>query len=303
MLGSLPLAIRLVSTKPMIKPIGLDITTPLGHHLGASVFKPSTTNNKSIVISSATGVLQHFYYKFANYFSELGYTVYTFDYSGIGKSNLSISDLKQNTIDLKSWGENDQASIIDYVKSKNQTHKIIVITHSIGGQVLAFNKNIAQVDAIITVASQSGYWKLWNGFERFRMFVFWYALIPTLTPFFGYFPAKKIKLFENLPKHMAYQWRNWGKRKDYMLSEFDFNDLQFKNFKKPLLALSFTKDKFASKASVDWLAEQFVNAKVDRRHIIPENLGITNVGHFGFFRSEFKASLWNITDEWILNHT
>jgi len=130
----------------MTKPIGLDITTPLEHRLSLSVFKPNTSNNKTIVISSATGVLQYFYYKFATYFSELGYTVYTFDYSGIGKSNLSILDLKQNTINLESWGENDQASVISYAKSQNPTHKIIVITHSIGGQILAFNKNIAQVD-------------------------------------------------------------------------------------------------------------------------------------------------------------
>ncbi|EPR70470.1 putative dehydrogenase [Winogradskyella psychrotolerans RS-3] len=287
----------------MTKPIGLDITTPLGHHLSLSVFKPNTSINKSIIISSATGVLQHYYYKFATYFSELGYTVYTFDYSGIGKSNLSISDLKQSTIDLKAWGENDQASVVDYAKSQNPTHKIIIITHSIGGQILAFNKNISQVDAIITVASQSGYWKLWKGFERFRMFAFWYALIPTLTPLFSYFPAKKIKLFENLPKQMVYQWSRWGKHKDYMLREFDFDDLQFKNFNKPLLALSFTKDKFAPKASVDWLAEQFIKAKLDRQHIIPDDLGISNVGHFGFFRSQFKASLWNTTHEWMAKHT
>ena len=303
MFGNFQLEIKLILPKPMTKPIGLDITTPLGHHLGLSVLTPNTSNQKTIIISSATGVLQHFYYKFANYFSELGYTVYTFDYSGIGKSNLSISDLKQNTTNLKSWGENDQASVIAYVKSHHPTHKIIVITHSIGGQILAFNKNISQIDAIITVASQGGYWKLWKGFERFRMFVFWHALIPSLTPLFGYFPAKKIKLFENLPRHMVYQWQNWGKHENYMLREFDFEDLQFKNYNKPLLALSFTKDKFASKASVDWLAAQFTEAKLDRQHIIPEDLGIANVGHFGFFRIEFKTSLWNKTHEWIAKHT
>ncbi|WP_178984489.1 alpha/beta hydrolase family protein [Winogradskyella helgolandensis] len=287
----------------MTKPIGLDITTPLGHHLGLSVFKPKSSNYKSIIISSATGVLQHFYFKFATYFSELGYTVYTFDYSGIGKSNPNTTHLKQNTINLKDWGENDQTSVIGYAKAKNPNHKLIVITHSIGGQILAFNKNMANIDAIITVASQSGYWKLWKGYERFKMFAFWYALIPSLTPLFGYFPAKKIKLFENLPKNMVYQWRHWGKHKDYILGEFNFEDLQFKNFNKHLLALSFPNDEYASKSSVDWLAKQFINAQVNRQHIIPEDLNISNVGHFGFFRSQFKESLWKMTNEWIENNT
>jgi len=283
----------------MSKPLNLYIKTPLGHDLSLTVFKPKTSINKSIIISSATGVLQHYYYKFATHFSELGYTVYTFDYSGIGKSNSSIAHLKQNTIDLKAWGENDQASVISYAKSENSTYKIIVITHSIGGQILAFNNKISQIDAIITVASQSGYWKHWKGYERFRMYTFWYVMIPALTPLFGYFPAKKIKLFENLPKQMAYQWKRWGKHKDYMLSEFNFENLEFKNFNKHLLVLSFTKDEYASEVAVDWLAEQFINANIERRHIIPEDLGISNVGHFGFFRSKFKDSLWKIVDEWI----
>ena len=283
----------------MIKALDLYIKTPLGHQLGLTIFKPKISNHKSIIISSATGVLQHYYFKFSTYFSELGYTVYTFDYSGIGKSNLSTAHLKQNKIDLKAWGENDQASVIAYVKSENPKHKTILITHSIGGQLLAFNKSNAQIDAIITVASQSGYWKHWKGFDRFKMYIFWHVLIPTLTPIFGYFPAKKIGLFENLPKEMAHQWQRWGKQKDYMLSEFDFENLQFKNYKNSLLALSFPNDEFASKSSVDWLASQFVTARVDRRHIIPEELGLPHIGHFGFFRSQFKDSLWQMMHEWI----
>lgn len=287
----------------MSKPKAVNITTSLGHQIGITVFSPQTSIDKSIIISSATGVLQFFYYKFATHFAELGYTVYTFDYSGIGKSNSSIADLKINTIDLKAWGEHDQASVVNYARTKNPEHKIIVITHSIGGQILAFNKAIDKIDAIITVASQSGYWKLWKGFERFRMFSFWFVLIPVFTPLFGYFPAKKIGLFENLPKQMAYQWRQWGIHKDYMLSAYNFEDLQFKNFNNPLLVLSFPNDKFASKASVDWLAKQFINAKLDRRHIIPDEIGIANIGHFGFYRSPFKDSMWKMAHKWIETHT
>ncbi len=283
----------------MSNPKGFHISTPLGHQLGISVFYPKLSNHKSIVISSATGVLQQYYYQFASYFSEIGYTVYTFDYSGIGKSDSSIKNLKQNKINLASWGENDQASIIDYAKTQYPSYKIILITHSIGGQIIAFNKNINLVNAIITVASQSGYWKHWKGFERFKMLIFWTVLIPILTPLFGYFPAKKMHLFENLPKRMANQWRRWGIHKDYMLCEFNFENLEFKNFNKNMLALSFSKDEYASKAAVDWLANQFVNSKVDRRHIISEELSIPNIGHFGFFRERFKDSLWKMTHSWI----
>ncbi|WAC01761.1 hypothetical protein N7U66_17985 [Lacinutrix neustonica] len=127
-------------------------------------------------------------------------------------------------------------------------------------------------DAIIMVCSQSGYWKLYKGFNRLRMYAFWNVMIPITTPLFGYFPAKKLGLFENLPKHVTYQWRKWGIQSDYMLSEFSASDLYFKTVTCNMLSLSFPRDKFAPKLAVDWLAHRFENAAMDRQHIIPKHL-------------------------------
>lgn len=277
----------------------LYINTPLGHHIGLTQFNPSESNNYTVVISSATGVLQHYYRKFALHFSQLGYTVYTFDYSGIGISDSKPKLLKRNTNKLDVWGKNDQATIIEYALNEKPSHKLILITHSIGGQILCLNKYINKLDAIVMVASQSGYWKHWKGFERIKMVIFWNIFIPLITPLFGYFPSKLMGLFENLPKQMVYQWRRWAQTKNYMLSEFKHEDLHFSEFNKPLLSLSFPRDEYAPKSAVDWLTQQFVNAKIDRRHIIPKAYQIENVGHFGFFRDTFRSSLWKMTDNWI----
>ncbi|NRB58458.1 MAG: alpha/beta fold hydrolase [Winogradskyella sp.] len=285
----------------MTLPITHYVKTKLGHEIGVKIFKPITPIDKSIIISSATGVLQRYYSKFANHFSSLGYTVYTFDYYGIGESKRK--PLKEIDTDLKSWGENDQAAVVDYAKLKHPYDKLILVTHSIGGQILSFNKSLDKVDAIVTVASQSGYWKHWKGFERFKLYVFWNALIPVFTPIFGYFPAKKLGLFESLPKNMVKQWSAWGKKPDYILSELKHENTMFAVYDKPMLILSVPKDEYASKSAVDWLAQQFINAKIDRRHLVPEELGIPNIGHFGFFREAFKPSLWKMTEEWIENHS
>ncbi|WP_055442795.1 serine aminopeptidase domain-containing protein [Lacinutrix himadriensis] len=270
------------------------LKTTSGHTISVTIFSPEKSNNKSIVISSATGVLQKFYAKFAVHFSYLGFTVYTFDYFGIGASN--TKHIKHNTATVNTWAL-DQAAVLKFAKEEQVQHKIILLTHSIGGQLIGLNPEIHLADSIITIASQSGYWKHFKGIPKYRLIAFWYVLIPIITPLFGYFPAKKIGLFENLPKHVVYQWRKWGTHPEYMFGEF--NDLQFSNIKCNVLSLSFPRDSYASKASADWLASKFTNTKVDRRHLIPEDLHIEDVQHFGFFREKFKDSLWQLTENWI----
>ena len=272
------------------------LATSFQHKISVSIFYPENSSNKSIIISSATGVLQKYYSRFASHFSSLGFTVYTFDYYGIGASN--SKSIKHITANLNAWAF-DQAAVIKYAKETNPEHKIILITHSIGGQLMGLNAEIKLVDSVITIASQTGYWKYFKGFSRFRMFMFWYVLIPYTTPIFGYFPAKKLGLFENIPKQVAYQWRKWGIHPNYMFGHFKNTELYFSTVSCPVLILSFPRDLFASKASVDWLASKLTHAKVDRRHLIPADLNIKDVQHFGYFKKEYQDSLWKLTETWI----
>ncbi len=279
----------------------LQLKTPLGYTIGVTKFIPQTYNRRTVVISSATGVLQKYYSKIALYFASLGYVVYTFDYYGIGSSNNSIKALKQNTCDLKTWSKNDQASVVKFAKDSFPDHTLTLLTHSLGGQLIAFNTHYNLIDSIITVASQSGYYKLWQGLDRFKMNIYWNALIPLTTALFGYFPTKKMGLFENLPKKATQQWRRWANHPNYMLGEFEQSTTNFSKITCPILALSFPRDFYAPKASVDWLANQYTKTNVERRHIIPEDLGIPDVKHFGFFRDTYKESLWHMAHDWITN--
>lgn len=286
----------------MIKEEEIAVKTSKQHSLAVTKFTSSKQGNKSIIISSATGVLQKYYQKIAIHFASLGYPVYTFDYSGIGKSGSKISHLKKNSSTLSEWGSIDQASIIKFVKDELPSNKIILITHSVGGQVLGFNPNYHLIDTIITVASQSGYWKEFEGIHKPKMWLFWHLMVPIITPLYGYFPSKKLGLFENLPKTVVYEWAKWGKHKEYIMGHHSSETTYFDKLKIPILVLSFPRDIYAPKKMVDWLANQFKNAKVDRRHLIPEELGVEEIGHFGFFREKFSNSLWIIIEEWVLKN-
>lgn len=282
----------------MFVPKEIAIKTPLGHSISATKFSKSSSFKGVVVISSATGVLQKYYTPYALYLAEEGYCVYTFDYFGIGKSSATINQLKKNTSTAEDWGSNDQAAVVEFAKNEINA-PLYLITHSIGGQIMGFNSNYHLIDKVIMVASQSGYWKYYEGIHYPKMWLFWYAIIPLLTPLFGYFPAKKLGLFENLPKGMVYQWMQWGKHREYIFGHINKSDAYFDKFECPILALGFPRDIYAPKAAVDWLVNKYENAVIDRKHLIPEELGIDDVKHFGFFRPKFKESLWKLTKDWI----
>ncbi|WAC01762.1 alpha/beta hydrolase [Lacinutrix neustonica] len=92
----------------------LEIKTTPTRCLSVSKFNPQQSNAKTIVISSATGVLKKYYAKFAHHFSTLGFTVYTFDYYGIGKSK--TLPIKKNNSNLNDWA-NDQAEVLALAKT------------------------------------------------------------------------------------------------------------------------------------------------------------------------------------------
>ncbi|MGI9552445.1 MAG: alpha/beta hydrolase family protein [Aurantibacter sp.] len=275
------------------------IITDKGHSLSATRFSSSNEIGKTLIISSATGVLQGFYRKFASHFAALGYTVYTFDYHGIGKSGSQIAMLKANKSDLKSWGSNDQAAVVTYATKQEPNNSLVVLTHSVGGQILGFNPRCDQIDKVVLVASQSGYWKYFKGWHYPKMWLLWYAMIPTLTPIFGYFPSKGMGLFENLPRHMVYEWGKWGKQREYMMHFHNEQEYFFDKLDVPLLSWSFPQDHYAPKETVDWLTNQYKNAKVERIHHVPLKGQLNKLKHFGYFREAFKDTLWKKTEEWI----
>lgn len=281
---------------------GIFIETKRGYRIAAQKFSSKKEIQKTLVISSATGVLQKFYSKFASFFAEQGFVVYTFDYRGIGTSGSSIYELKNTAVTLTDWAQNDQAAVVAFAKKAHPNAALILVTHSLGGQLVGLNPNYHMLDKVILVGSQSGYWRYFPGFQKLKMWAFWYLAIPVMTTIFGYFPAKKLGLFENLPKNMVYEWAKWGRQSAYMMPFKDDPSNYFSAIDVPILSLSFPNDPFAPKKTVDWLSDQYENAKLTRVHYQPEN-NEKQPGHFGFFKPAFEESLWKKSLKWILNDT
>lgn len=259
--------------------------------LSATLFE-SEKDDIVLIIASATGVKQEYYQKFSTYLSYSGISVLTFDYIGIGRSlTKPIKELNTNASD---WGKNDLESVCQYVIKNYPDSKKVILGHSIGGQLIGLAKSSSEFDKIILVAAQSGYWKFWKGVGRLKMWFNWYMLFPALLYLFGYLNSKKLSGMENLPKNVANQWRNWGKKPDYIKSDKSIIFKYYDKIDKDISAFSIEDDDFAPKEAVEWMTSQYRNSNVKSTHLNPTDFGIKKIGHFGVFKEKFKSTIWEI---------
>lgn len=270
----------------------ISINTAEGHPISVSEFVCSAPAKASILIASATGVKKEYYQKFAEFLSRENFNVYTFDYEGIGESRQE--PIKKNTASASSWTLNDLDAAIKHIKGIHSDTKLILIGHSIGGQLIGLAPSSRLADAIILVAAQTGYWRFWKGFNKIKMYATWHFLIPTLTTLFGYFPGKKLGLSEDLPKNMALEWRKWCRSKNYLFDHYRYAKQKYESIHCPIISFSAEDDDFAPRATVDWLTEKYSKATLQRKHLIPSELGVKNIGHFGFFRSKYQTPIWDL---------
>lgn len=287
----------LPSTETMIDiPVSDDID------LSATYFKAdnSKADNSqigTILICPAMGVEARFYTSFSRYLCSEGFHVLLIDYQGIGASRTKF--LRGCTATMQGWAEQDIAASLSWIKQKLPASPIAIVGHSAGGQLSCISNSNVPVDALLLVACQSGYWRHWSGIRRLGMFFLWYALIPGLSRICGYFPARKLKLGEDLPKGVALQWAQWGRSPMYIASEAHLAD-RYSKFKGPVLAYSFTDDDFAPAKAVKALLSYFSNAPIEHKVIAPQTLSQKKIGHFGFFRERIgKESLWKESTQWL----
>src|SRR5687768_11862903 len=113
------------------------IPTSDGLWLAGTVYGPTgSANGMCAFIAPATGKPQDQYTHYARYLTNRGWHVITFDYRGIGRS--AHADPTGARLTMQAWGEFDIAAVIRWARSELRPSRLVAITHSIGGQVIAF---------------------------------------------------------------------------------------------------------------------------------------------------------------------
>jgi len=179
------------------------------------------------------------------------------------------------------------------VKEDLKAADLSLIAHSFGGHSLELVQNNDQIQRVVMIAAQHGYWKYWpQKYFRYTLKILW-NIMPPISKFFGYFPAKLFRLGEDIPKDVAIDWATWALNPEYLYGKV--NPSEIFPSKAPLFVFSFEDDIFAPKYNVDKLFEERFGQRegMSRRHVVPSEVGLKKIGHFGFFKEEIlRDSLW-----------
>jgi predicted alpha/beta hydrolase len=185
------------------------------------------------------------------------------------------------------------------MRARYHTLPLSYVGHSFGGQALGLLANNGEVSRALLVAAQAGYWKLMASPERYRVFVILNGVGVPLTRFLGYAPGWS-GIGEDLPKEAFLQWVRWVMSPRYLFDDEGLPGLtNFASYQGAMRALCVSDDPWATRPAVELLCAGFSAIKPEVVTVTPAEAGVAKIGHFGFFRSEHRDTLWRGAAEWI----
>ncbi|MBT8144328.1 MAG: alpha/beta fold hydrolase [Gammaproteobacteria bacterium] len=268
-----------------------------GYELAATFFE-TKTHTHWVVINSAMGVRRQYYRAFASFLGQRGFNVVTYDYRGIAQS--APDNLRRFDGRLYEWGELDFASVIDHVRQEHQPQTLTGIGHSVGAQLFGLADNNEHLDALVAVATQSGYWKNWHGLPRVGMFLLWHLLLPLIARTLGKFPGWLAGGSVSLPGSIARDWATAGRHPQYLRGAFKREaNAGYARVRAPILALSIADDRYAPRTATEALMSWYENTDRTIVDVTPAELGVARIKHFGWFKPDIGTASWERVIEWL----
>jgi predicted alpha/beta hydrolase len=272
-----------------------------GYSLAGTVFRSSKAEplRRAVLICSAMGVRQAYYRDFADFAAEQGCGVITFDYRGVADS--APKRLRGFRGRLQDWGRLDISAMIAHTRETFPALPMSAVVHSVGGQVLGLAPNVDQLESVLALGAQSGYWRHWDGLDRWRVWLLWHLLIPVLAPLMGFFPSRWFGLGRSIPRDVARQWAHWGRHPRYVVGRSsDEQRAGYKRWAGRMRLVAASDDWIAPERAARGLLELYSGADRQFRLASPDKLDLKAIGHFGYFRKNLCGTLWPAQVNWLL---
>jgi len=273
--------------QPQLRSIG----THAGRSIVATFFRPEARIRASVLIAPAMGVSQGFYAPVAAWLASEGFLVATFDYLGMGLSR--PAKLRGLRVSITDWATFDCEAMIHAIQHESGGRPLYWVGHSLGGQIPGLVPSRERIFKLVTIACGSGYWRDNPLALRRRVWWLWYVAAPIATRIFGYFPGKRLRKVGDLPRGVMEQWRRWCLNPHYAVGvEGAAIEAQYASLRTPITSFSFSDDEFMSLQNTESLHRCYAGAPRTMKRIAPMDVGAERIGHFGFFKTRFRESLW-----------
>jgi predicted alpha/beta hydrolase len=266
-----------------------------GRHLAASWHEPEGPARAVAVISSAAGVPRGYYRAFAGWLAQRGYAVLSYDYRGIGGSRRGSA--RDDPATMRDWAVLDMSAALAAAEARRASAglPLLLVGHSFGGNAIAFADGVERADALLMVASQLGEPRLYPGVHRAVANTFFRAWLPAVVRVHGHAPGWALGPgAEALPGGVARQWAGWGLTRGWAYADPEMAPHRGASaVLAPVHLWNLSDDlSYAPPRAVDALAAMYRNAVTERHTLTPQQVGVKRLGHFGAFRREPGARLW-----------
>ncbi|KIC52048.1 alpha/beta fold hydrolase [Tateyamaria sp. ANG-S1] len=268
----------------------LAFKTEDGAELVGRLYRPAQRPFAAVVLNSATGVPQTFYTHFARWMAaERGMAVLTYDYRGMGRS--TAGPLRKVRADMSDWGIRDQVAARRAIRREIQGTPLWIVGHSLGAMLLPNQPELDGVVRVIGVSSGIVHHHDHPWPYRAVALNFWFTLGPLATLVCGYLPGKALRMGEDLPADVFWQWRKWCTSRTFYDADLgprlpapDWNS------DATVRLHAFTDDELIPPAQTARLARVY---GVEPVVIDPKAYGLGKIGHVGAFSRRNRA-LWPV---------
>ena len=255
---------------------------------------PAGEVRASVVIGGAMGVPQAFYAPYASWLAGQGFRVWTFDYRGHGASLQHVPGhrLRHFEADLHDW-VSDYEAVIAYARAAAPPVPLLLVGHSLGGQLPGLFEHPERVDGLLAIASGSGYWRENAIALKRSVLFFWHVAVPVATRLCGYFPGRRLGMVGDLPRGVILQWRRWCMHPRYSAgAEGPEFAQRYARVRFPIQSWSFGDDEMMTLRGIRSMLPLYSAAPHKLQVIHPVEVPSRRIGHFGFFREAMRDTLW-----------
>jgi predicted alpha/beta hydrolase len=279
----------------------LTIAAADGTPLRATLFEPgrkASADAALIIIGSAAGVPSRYYARFATYLADLGHPVLTFDYRDIGLSRQG--SLQGSRTRMRDWCISDTPGVIDWAVRTHPSRPLHWIGHSLGGFATGLAHNNTAIARQLSIATLSGYWRLLSSPERYRVRFLMGMLAPVVIAGVGYLPGWMMG-GEDMPGPAFLEWTRWCMDPEFIFGDSTLAEVAYlAQFRAPIRFAQIEDDIWGTPAAVEHMASHFTgNVERSTWSIRLADAGATRIGHHGFFREQFRSTLWPVAYAWL----